>query len=107
MVEVMIITTARGSPAGMFWDPVVVDQLLAGQVPLDPPVQLLVTGCAVIRSTSAQMMACRRLPGVVCTQSCWLVFGQGGPGGVPHVFRVLMKRGLSGGLKWGFPGPQP
>ena len=72
----MIIWTARGSPDWMFSDPVVVDQLLAGQVPAAPPVQLVPYGLLTILSTSAQMITMRRWPGVVWTQSWLLPFGQ-------------------------------
>src|SRR6188472_4422907 len=85
--EVMIITTARGSPAGMLAEPVVCDQLLAGHVPpLPPPVHLLPSSAPTILSTRVQTIFTRRDPGVVFTQSCWLPLGHGGPGGVPHVF---------------------
>ena len=61
----------------MLADPTVCDQLLAGQVPeAPPPVQLVPNGLLTILSTSGQMIAMRREPGVVSTQSWLLPFGQ-------------------------------
>src|SRR4051812_36954902 len=105
--EVMSIVIARGSPTGMLAEPTVVDQLLFGQLPKAWLLQLPPKGAPVIRSTSGQITLFRRSPGVVWTQSCWFPPGQGGPAGLPQVFRVFMKSGLSGGLNVGLPGPQP
>jgi hypothetical protein len=62
----MIIVTARGSPEGMFAEPVVCDQLFAGHVPPEPPpVHLDPSGAPTILSTRVQTIFTRRDPGVV------------------------------------------